>query len=458
MERFDERIFLRSLTLRPEDAKIFANKFKADWLYSAVYKPVFTEIQSYIKEFKKSPSLQALHLRFQSKNPQLYQANVKEVLDELATVEVDVTAQLEVLKQASDVAVVRSLQELTADQAFNTLQADFEGRQILQTLQRWMSTHMGLKEDKTMNIDEAVLDLFVSQGFNQDSKMIPCGIKAIDDWCLGGILPGNLALIAAPTGGGKSVALILMSYKMASQEDLPVWYVTNEITANEATKRFLARITRTSISDIIRDPGVINAEWTSKYKGTLTDKLRISEVNSELCANDLEAEMLRTSALYGWMPKVICLDYMGRMKPNEAGYSKQQEWVWMGGVATDLVQLAKRYDLLIWSAIQTNRAGLNSTKDMELEQMQGSVRHLQEASTIVGLRQTMVTTTTEGQEEMGMTIFNLKMRHGKRGKPVTVRINLDKMDISNEEAEPAKRREKKKDDGEATDFPKGNVI
>jgi len=447
VELFDEKIFIRSLTLRPEDARHFAVKFRAEWLHSAAYQPIFAEIQAFIKEFKKSPSLQALHLRFESKDKTIYQVRIKPVLDELATVYVDATTQMEVLKQAGDVAVVRSFQELSADQSFQSLQADFDGKQVLQTLQKWIYMHLGLREDKTMNIDEAVQDLFVNSSLVNASHLIPCGIKAIDDWCLGGMLPGNLGLIAAPTGGGKSVALILMSYKMASIEDVPVWYVTNEITSNEATKRYLSRITRTSISDIIRDPLVSHKTWDNEYRGTFADKLRISEVSAEMSTEQLEAEMLRTSALYGWMPKVICLDYMGRMKPNEAGYDRAQEWVWLGGVATDLVHLAKKYNMLIWSAIQTNRSGLNS-KEITIEQMQGSIRHLQEASTIVALKQTMVQATAEEGEEIGMTIYNLKMRHGKRGKPVTVKINLDKMDISNVEAEVVNRKEKLKDDDE----------
>jgi replicative DNA helicase len=443
VEIFDERLFIRALTVRPEDARIFAGKFRPEWLQNATYRPILAEISSFVKEHKKSPSLLALRLRFESKDKVLYENRIKHVLDDLETAHIDATAQVEIIQQANDVAIVRSFQEMSNSQSVLSMQADFEGKALLRELQRWSNSHMGVHEDRTLSIDEAVVELFMNSiHTDPDKEAIPCGIAAIDQWTVGGMRPGNLGLIAAPTGGGKSVALILMSYKMAMQGD-HVWYITNEITAEQATKRFLARITQTSITDIMRDPGVIASKWQNTYRGTFGDRLRISEVSAGLSTEDLEGELIRSATLYGWMPRVICLDYMGRMQPNDDGFERSKEWIWYGAIASDLVQLAKKYDILVWSAIQTNRSGLTSDK-IDMSQIQGSIQHLQEASLVVALKQVYGKTNEDGEEERGMLLSCLKNRHGPKGKDVTVAINLDKMDISNVEIEIIKDRKKGK--------------
>lgn len=436
-ELFDERLFIFALTSRPEDARIFASKFRAEWLHNADYQPILTSIKAYIQENRKSPSLEALHLRFAYHQPDEYKARIQHILDDLSHASSDITSQLEVLNQAKDVAIVRSLQDLCSNPAFKGRMEDLEGREIVQELQRWMNSFSSAREDRTMSLNEAVVNLFDTEGFDRSQNIpIRCGIEVIDEWSNGGLKPGNLGIMVAPTGGGKSVALVATSHHVSTTQELPTWYITNEITLEDATSRFLARITGKDVGRIMNDPGVIASEWHHVHSKKSTNNLLwLSEYNRQISTAELEADMLRNATLYGWMPKVICLDYLEHMRPNAEGMSQDSSWNWIGAVAQDLVNLAKKHKLVIWTAAQTNRSGLSSDK-LDLPQLQGSIKHAQAASAVVAFQQVYCgEDPVSGEEMLGLTIYCMKMRHGRRGQPVSVKCNLATMEITNEEAQ-----------------------
>ena len=109
------------------------------------------------------------------------------------------------------------------------------------------------------------------------------------------------------------------------------------------------------------------------------------------------------------------------------------EWIWLQHIAKDLVRLSKKHNLIIWTACQTNRGG--TTADiLDLSHAQGSIRHFQEATAVVSLKQVSL----GGNDDIvGMQFFNNKQRQSKKiAQPVTLECNLSKMDISKREAQP----------------------
>jgi hypothetical protein len=319
------------------------------------------------------------------------------------------------------------MNELTTDQSFLLKLSQGMGREVLQDVHKWLNQHMGVDEDKTYTLDEAVANLFQAQQFKEVITAIPTDIQCIDDWCGGGLRLGQLGLIMAPTGHGKSVCLILMAQKIASIQELPVWFVTNELTMEETTERFLARITGVKLGQIIKNPVNAMGDWVRYGKSQYDKNLWISEVNREVSMDELEAEMMRRANLYGTMPKVICLDFMERMKPNGKGYNRDSSWNWLGAIAQDIARFAKKHKILVWTAAQTNRSGLTSNT-LDPGMIQGSIKHLQEATAMVSMNQ-----LREVKDEIIMQFQALKMRQSARSnEPVYVKCDLSTMTITNE--------------------------
>jgi hypothetical protein len=129
------------------------------------------------------------------------------------------------------------------------------------------------------------------------------------------------------------------------------------------------------------------------------------------------------------------LDFIERMKPCDTGYSRDRVWDWLGAISRDLSRFAKRHNILIWTAAQTNRSGFGrdpkKRDPLSLEMAQGSVKHLQEASSIIGMRQQELP-----DEKIVMELVDLKQRFAKRSKrSVFLEVDLSKMSITNNEVE-----------------------
>lgn len=425
--RFNEKTFLWAMTTRSADCRVFAAKFEPSWLNNGEYASLLTEIFEFAKKHGVPPSFSALHEVIANREPEVYKNKVKALLDDLQKQEPDLSEMVYTIEEANKLSIIRSIQKLTSDPTFLLKQERGEGTEILQDVHRWLNMHMGVDEDQTFTLDEAVNHLYQQQTFKEDIKHIETGIECIDEWCGGGLRPGQLGLMMAPTGHGKSVALIVAAQKIASIQELPVWYVTNELTMEEATERFLARITGVNLTKIIGDPLQTMNPWKQHAKDKYNKRLWISEVNREVSTDELEAEMMRRANLHGILPKVICLDFMERMKPNGTGYNRDQSWNWLGAIAQDLARFAKRHKILVWTACQTNRGGLKADS-VDESMIQGSIKHLQEATAMVGMSQLRI-----DADNVFMKWKPLKMRQSaKPNEAVFVKCDLSTMTITNE--------------------------
>lgn len=239
----------------------------------------------------------------------------------------------------------------------------------------------------------------------------------------------HLFILEDFTVSHNSAMLLVMAHKMATVERKRVWLITNELSLEEVTERALSRLTGLPMDSIISDPIVAYKGLDRHWRDGLQNRFWVSDFNREVSTDEIESEMGKYANLYGWKPDVIVLDFMERMKPSLGGYKRDREWDWIGGVAKDLVRMAKRHNILVWTAAQTNRSGM-SAKELEMSHAQGSIKHLQEASALIGMSQVEIPNT----EEVAIKLFSLKQRHSKRAaRPVVLKCDLSRMSVTNEE-------------------------
>lgn len=425
---FDEGAFLWALASRPEDCRKFAQQFQPEYLSRAEYIPVLTEIYDFAKKHGEPPSLTTLHTLFKDRDEETYNLRYKNILNEIQESNPDRSLILYTLEQARDVSIVRSLEEMLKSQNFLKKEMNLDGTGVIKDLQHWLNKFSSTGTDKTMDIRKAIEHVVDTSGFMPKEIRIPTGIKVIDEWCGGGLRTKQLAIIMAPTGSGKSSVLIVIGHKIATIERKKVWCVTNELTLEQLTERFLARMTGKDLTSIINDPGIAYSGLTRHWKMGLDNRLKLTEFNREVSTDDIESEMNRWTNLIGWKPDVLVLDYMERMKPNDSGYRRDSEWTWYQAIARDLFRFAKRHNICIWTAVQTNRSGLHAGA-LNMGMAQGSVRHFQEATVVIGMHQVEHPTDPD---KVLMEFSAQKMRESKKvPRPVTLECDLSKMDISN---------------------------
>lgn len=437
MEQFDEEVFIYSLTSRPEDAKRYATIFDPAWLNNKTYTGILQRIYDFTKEHGTPPSLDTLSSILKDEDPQVYELRHKAPLEKIKSVQPDLSETLYVLKKARDVAVVRSMQQLTTSQGFLQAQADLRGEQVLTAMHQWIQSFSEDTTEQSMSIKEAIEDLIQHSGFDHRSEKIPTGIEPIDKWTSGGLRTRQIGILMAPTGAGKSAVLMNMAYYMASINMTDTWFITNELTMHEQTERFLSRMTGKNINLIQDDPLYAHSGLGRHWNHGLNKRLRLTSVNKQMKTDDIEAMMSKWTQISGWKPKVIVLDFMERMRPNESGYSRDASWNWLGAISEDLVRLAKRHNLLIWSAAQTNRSGL-AAGILDMQMAQGSIKHFQEAASVIGMHKVSVE-GEEGtdEEKIGLEFRPLKMRHSRLStRSVILDVSLDTMYISKREIKP----------------------
>ena len=443
-KNFNEKAFIYALASRPEDAKRFATMFKPDWLHTTEYIPILAELFAFTRKHGEQPSIDTLHTVFKDKDEDAYALRYKAALDSITDEVPDRSAMLYTLEKARDTGVIRDFQELVNDSSFLKNQADLDGSHMLRTLHSFFNRHGDASDIRTMDFKEAVDHLMDESGFEQKLDRIECGIDVIDRWTAGGLRTKQLGIIMAPTGDGKSAMLVNMCHSMAvGPPQANVWMVTNEMSLEEQTERMLSKLTGHDITRIIDSPGIAYAKTLRHWRAGVHDRLRITEVNREISTDELESEMMKWSNLVGWKPKVLIIDFIERMKPNDSGYGRDKEWNWLGAISRDLSRLAKRHNMLIWTAAQTNRSGYgradmtkgknNQPDALSMEMAQASVKHLQEASAIIGMRQREL---HDGL--IVMELADLKQRFAKRqSRSIFLECDLSKMNITNNKVEQA---------------------
>ena len=437
--KFDEIVFLYTILLREEDCKKFCASYHEDWFNRAECGYVFQEIRFFLKKHLMPPSVKVLRTIFNEKDSIVYEARIKSVLDEIEDYdkEADKAEISWTLMKAQDVATVRAFKQLTQDPGVQQAIETADGAEILKQISALQRRFESTTDRTTMNLREAIESLVKSDGFTPSLQRVPTGIDVIDTWCGGGLRPKQLGIIVGVTGHGKSATLINIADRMSRNEDRKVWLVTNELSLYETTERILSRLSGIGMGDIIDAPaaglGKLSRQWRMNK---LDSKFFITEyVRPPISSTDIEDEMLRNKNLYGFTPEIIVLDFMERMKPDPGrGRPKiDNEWSNMQFIAQDLVSLAKRHNLIIWTAVQTNRGGA-SAEEIDISHVQSSIRHIQEATACIALKQRKI---VDGDRtgKVGIQFFNLKQRQSKLSfDSVILEADLNVMNISNKVA------------------------
>ena len=431
---FNEQIFLRSLMDRPADARKYTEIFKPHWLKTAELQPILAKIFEFTKDKAIPPGINTLREMFIDEDKTAYDIRYKDTLDRLEAVEYTDDQVLYTLDKVKNIMISWSLEAMVQSPDFVQSLEHFEGGEVIKEVQKWVASFEGNNEDVEFKIQDAVEELIKTRGWNQPMTNIQTHIEFIDAWCGGGLRPRQLGIIMAPTGAGKSMCLMIMAYKMATVERKRVMFISNELSMGEITERFGTMIVGKDQDEVIDSPSLIRDRLSDLDPYKIRENLHLVEVNREISTNDIEAIVARNINLYGWAPEVVVVDYMERMKPIVTGMNRENTSGWFGEVAKDLIRMSKRTNTLVWTATQTNRSGYNSDVVQGIAQVQGSIKHLQEAAAVIAMRQRSdYTNATPSLKDTPIKILEftaLKMRHSRKDdKPILVEADFSKIAI-----------------------------
>jgi KaiC/GvpD/RAD55 family RecA-like ATPase len=180
---------------------------------------------------------------------------------------------------------------------------------------------------------------------------ISTGWKVIDDMTRGGLAAGELGVVIAPTGAGKTHMLCHLG-AAAVKEGKTVVHYSLELDDKTIGRRYDAAITGIPLDSLLAKKDVV-FEKIKEVKGSLI----IKEYPTKSASPDTIRNHLDKLKERGIQPEMIIVDYGDLLRPVSLKKEKREE---LETIYEELRAIAKENNCPCYTASQTNRGGLNA--------------------------------------------------------------------------------------------------
>lgn len=182
-------------------------------------------------------------------------------------------------------------------------------------------------------------------------KTISTGWEVVDSLMDGGLGPGELGIIVAPAGIGKSWLLCSLGAK-AMRQGKNIAHFTLELNENYVGLRYDCCFTGIDFQEIKHRQSDVE-EAIKQIDGKLFVKYFPLKTVS---AQSLKFHIERIQALEGIKIHEMVVDYADILRPLEKD-SNSNSYSEAGGIYEELRQAAGELQIPVWTASQTNRSG-----------------------------------------------------------------------------------------------------
>jgi len=180
---------------------------------------------------------------------------------------------------------------------------------------------------------------------------VTTGWQEIDDLCRGGLGKGELGVVIAPTGAGKSMALVHLGSQAIKLGKTVVHY-TLELADVVTASRYDSCITKVPLDQLYTFKEEVY-ETVQDLEGVLIIKeYPTKSASTRSIRTHLEKLRMRDTR-----PDMVIIDYGDLLRPISGKSEKRHE---LESIYEEMRGLAQEFDCCVWTASQTNRSGLNA--------------------------------------------------------------------------------------------------
>jgi replicative DNA helicase len=370
-------------------AKYFDNEY---------FRLIIATIKDYNERFEKIPAWDTLEtiLKVEIKD-KITQEYVFEITKEIRNL--DVTDWEYVQSEALNFCRQQELKRAN-DKVSKIIEAGDFGRyeECAEIMKEALS--VGSEKDDGTSITEG-WDTVLQEDFRHP---IPTGISGIDELTDGGLSRGELGVVLAPYGVGKTTILTKIA-NTAYNMGYNVLQIVFEDIPDVIKRKHAAcwsGIELNSLSDNQEKVFEVIKERTNGRENDLV----IRKFSSEgITVNHLKS-YVRHLISVGFKPDMIVLDYIDCVESTKR---YNDEWSGEGNVMRGFESMLAEYNIVGWTAVQGNRSSV-SAEVVTGDQMGGSIKKAQIGHFIMSIARTLA--QKEGNRA---TIAVLKSRFGKDG-------------------------------------------
>lgn len=267
----------------------------------------------------------------------------------------DVGARIQRLQEKTNVRKVIALRDNINSLLTKNKKSDAIFSEIENELIKYQSTGFTRTEITPEQLAETCIETISNRRDKEklNKKVIFTGYKELN-YITGGFERGDLVIISAKSGDGKSALAMNLSYQIAMIQKRPVYYINSEMTTEQMALRWAAitskfNYRKMKVGNITDDEMITICENVDKvYKSklyTLTiPDLQIANILTEL-----------RKAKRKYNIDVAVVDYIGRMDMTDN--KDKEDWKLLKAAAMKLKTMAQQLDLVVIMIAQLNKSG-----------------------------------------------------------------------------------------------------
>jgi replicative DNA helicase len=258
---------------------------------------------------------------------------------------------------------------------------------------------VGTEKDEGVDIFHAIADV-LAEDFRSP---IPTGLVGIDNLMGGGLSKGELGVILAAFGVGKTTLMTRMA-NSAYLEGKNVVQIFFEDTVKVIQRKHFSCFSGIELSQL-SDRREEVEEAISRFQNS-EGNLILKKMSSDGTTIPQIKQYLRKLISSGIKPDIVFLDYIDCVQPTK---QFKDEYSGEGNVMRQFETMLSELDIAGWTAVQGNRSAIGADL-VEANMMGGSIKKGQIGHFILSVAKTL-----DQKEEGRATLAILKSRFGRDG-------------------------------------------
>jgi len=235
---------------------------------------------------------------------------------------------------------------------------------------------------------------------------IPTGIEAIDILMGGGLGKGEMGIVLAASGVGKSTILTKFANE-ALNHDKNVLQIIFEDNEDDITRKHFTIWSKIELKEIDNNTEYVHQQVTEKAKKIKGNLILKKFSQEDTTIPDIRNWIDRFQKKFGYKFDIIILDYLDCVEPHKKSVDLTHAEF---NVVKAFEGMASDYDIPCWTALQTNRDGYDA-EFVYAKQMGGSIKRAQKTHFLMSIGK------TPDQKEAGTAnIQILKARFAQDGQ------------------------------------------
>lgn len=370
LEEQDLRL-LKVLLNDPLVALEFANNYDES-LFTGDTKRFAKSVLSYLKAYKALPTRRVLVEHCGSNSDLLEEfGTVWDAIQEVEATSAEFKYDLDKVKNRFAQNRILSMKSILENPPEDISLAI---KSINSQLDEIKSIHQEKKQAYTQKtLKQYIPEFKTNYNFKYHNKDFGRGILtgySFLDYIKNGMLPGEMMIIAAETGVGKSLLLNNMAIQMWMQKNTVfstefvkgynVLYFSLEMPYDACFRRTMARVADIPVYSI-RDASLNSTQIAGMKRATdfisrYPYEFEIVDIPRGVTVDQIEARF--QEATNRFHPDIVIVDYLGLLEdPDSSG----DDWLKLGYIAGKLHEFARAYGIVMLTAVQLNRMSNKTT-------------------------------------------------------------------------------------------------